>query len=261
MLNESFSLKTYSTDHNSCNVDLWLRIIQTVEHPRLKLYLITALLTKIDHKTVTLNPTNIYNSLCQLEAQFDDNYDKVNNNNNNNISISNNIAKKKHSISNLSAPTMKYPCLEKVNRRTASELTYEHHIELLLIALKSYTSIFHIEEFQQYSKNYDHIEEERRKMLERYRAEIACYQKETPEPFDLKQMEKLQQKPLDGRVIELGKNNPIYDLNVMNEDVNMLYRIHIDATKYRTDAKFIDLISTSLSKLKSKFSSLFPNFN
>lgn len=222
-----------------------------VVHPRLKLYLITALLTKIDHKTVTLSPENIYNSLCQLEAQFDANYDKLNNNNN--------IGKKMDVHSNVGA--MKYPCLEKVSRRAASDLSYEHHTEFLLIALKAHISIFHIDEFQQYSKNYDHIEEERREMLQQYRSEVKCYQKGTPEPFDLKKMDKLQQKSLHERVIALGKTSQIYDLNVMNEDVGMLYPICIDATKYRNDAKFIDLIATSLPKLKSKFSSLFPNFN
>lgn len=248
-----FSLYRNLTDSTSCNIDLWFKIIQNVLHPRLKLSLINALLTKIEHKKITLNPQNIYNSMSELELQFDHVFDKTNSRNNNKVLA-------KHSIVGkvgIDADT-KYPHLQKVSKHVASELSYEQQADLHLIALRAYMDTFHIDEFQDYWEHYDQYTNERETALKRYREERDAIQKKMVEPYDLHKMQKLQQQPFENRIIELAPNGHIHRLDVMNEVEQIHFQPTVNVKRYRNDAKYVDLIANQLPKLHSKFGASFP---
>ncbi|XP_055322751.1 uncharacterized protein LOC129578362 [Sitodiplosis mosellana] len=239
-----------------CNVGSWLKIIKIVGHPRLKLYLITALLTKIDHKIVTLAPKSIYFSLKQIESEFGDDF-------NEDVGQNNNVVKTtvSETADTSSAPVMKYPYLQKVSRRAASELTCKQHAELLLTALNSYISVFHIKECQQYWKNFDQLEKQQIKQLGRYKAEVESFEKDPAQPFDLKVLEKLQQQSFDERVSKI--TSPIYGSDVMTEETGIteVINIKVNVKKYRDDLKFCDMIATELPMLQTKFGAMFPRLN
>lgn len=243
----------FDAENTGCNVGSWLKLIKIIKHPRLKLSLIVALLTKIDHKEIVLNPQTIYYSLKQMEKEFDVVFDESNNNNN---------AKTKMSKSSApNAPTMQYPYLQKLHRRAASELTSEQNVELHLIALNAYMATFHSEELKQYWKNHQQNHAQLEKLSKQYRAETKAFDQTVPEPFDLEKMEKMQLKPLCDRVKVIGKDSHIYSLDVMNKNNQIILstpaELHV-IKKYRNDRKYIDLITAKLPKLHTKFHALFP---
>lgn len=166
------------------------------------------------------------------------------------------MVKTKNSKQTAGDRAMKYPYLQRVNRRAASDLSYEQHAELHLVALRAYMKVFHIEEFQQYWKNYDRNEAERMGELERYKAELKPSKRL---PFNLSAMKMLQKKPLDRRMKVLGQDR-IFGLDVLNED-HLRFKPYVDTKKYRNDAKFVDMVATHLPKLHSKLGSLFPTPN
>lgn len=253
MLNQ-FIYFLFNTENVGCNVESWLKIIKAVEHPKLKLYLITALLTKIDHKLVELNPKNIYFTLQKFENDFGDNFDEG-------IGQNNNVVKTKSpKIVDVSS-AMKYPYLQKISRRVANELSGKQHVELHLTALNSYITVFHIKEFQQYWKNFDQLEKQKIELMGQYKKEIESFQHEPAQPFDLKKMEMLQKKPFHVRVAKI--QSPIYSLDVMTEESGITHNldIKVNVKKYREDLKFCDMITTGMPKLKEKFESLFPQLN
>lgn len=236
-----------------CNIESWLKIIKVVEHPKLKLHLITALHTKIDHKSVTLNPRTIYFTLQKVENDFGEDFNSEFGQNNNVVKI------KSPKIDTFSA--MKYPYLQKVSRRVANELSGKQHVELHLTALNSYISVFHIKEFQQNWKNFDQLEKQKIELMGQYKKEIESFQHDPVEPFDLKKMDMLQKKPFHVRVAKI--RNQIYSLDVMTEESGITQNVNIkvNVKKYREDLKFCDMITTEMPKLKEKFESLFPRLN
>lgn len=244
-----------NTENSGCNVEQWLNVIRTVENPRLKLYLINALLTKIDHKNITLDPETIHSSLYELEKQFDHVFDKTDTQINNN-----NVEKNKGSIPRSSSvTTSKYPYLQKVNRRAVSELSFERHSELLLIALNTYTDIFHMEEIREYWKNFDRYETHTADELKRYKMEVTSFEMDLVDPFNLEVMQNLQKKSLKDR-IEAMEHDRSFCLDVLNKanGLNIQLKIQFDPKVYRNDRKYIDLITVGFPKLRSKFGALFP---
>lgn len=221
-------------------------------HPKLKLCLINALLTKIEHKKIALNPQEIYGLLRELELNFDNIFDKTNSQNNN-------VVKTKDSVvRTVAAGDSKYPYLQKVNKRVVSELSYEQKTELYLIALSSYMDIFHIDEVQDYWKNYDQYTDERKMALQRYREESVMVQNEAVEPYDLDRMKKLQKTSFEKRIKDLTENGHIHRLDVMYEVDGVRFLPKVDVKKYRNDGKYVDLIANRMKKLRTKFGALFP---
>ncbi|XP_031633212.1 uncharacterized protein LOC116346993 [Contarinia nasturtii] len=239
-----------------CSVNNWLKIIQMVEHPRLKLYLVTALLTKIDHKCSTLHPETIYYSLRKIETFIGDDFDDKYQNNN--------VVKPKNSkVSACNASTLKYPCLQKFSRRTVEELSIRQNAELHLIALNSYKSVFHIDEFRRYWENYEQMKQQNTKDQDEIKMEMVSCAKTPPKPFNFKQMESMRRKSFGGRVLEMGKVTPIYTLDVLNDVAGITDGINfqLNVRRYRDDLKFVDMIATDMPKLRSKFDTLFPTLN
>lgn len=218
----------------------------------MKLYLINALLTKIEHKSIHLKPENIYLSLCEIENELDESIDESAVHNNNNVKLKSSTSNQATTSSSNHKNT-KYPYLHKANRRAASELTIEQNAELYLIALNAYTATYHTEELRQWWTNYNQYDAQLQQTVKRYRTEQF-----TPEPFDRQQLEKLQQKPLSERIKATGMDSQIYNLDVMNTDANIVVKARADIMKYRNDLKFIDLIISETPKLRKKFESLFP---
>lgn len=242
-------------DTTGCNVGTWHKIIKEVEHPKLKLHLITALLTKIDHKSVTLNPKTIYFSLKQIESEFGDDFDEE-------IGQNNNIVKTKGTEAHTSsAQITQYPYNNKVNRRAASELTAKQHVELHLTALNSYIRVFHIKEFQEYWKNYEHLEKQKFKLIEQYTDAVKTFWQEPAQPFDLAELEQIQKQAFAKRIKK--NDSPIYTLDVMNEEssITKFINIKVNVKMYRDDLKFCDMITTGMPKLHAKFDQLFPQLN
>lgn len=225
----------------------------------MKLYLITALLTKIDHQKVTLVPETIHSSLYELEKQLLDDADSHINNNN--------VEKIKGSERRAGNDTKsKYPYLQKVNRRAASVLSIEWHSELLLVALSAYMNIFHTEEIHQYWQNLDRYETEMADELKRYGVDMKSVELEPVDSFDLNVMKKLQKKSLQDRIAAMEQDrifnldvlNRANGLNMLNEANDLQLKLQFDPKIYRNDAKYIDLITVSFPKLRSKFGALFP---
>lgn len=241
-----------SIDSNSSCVDIWFKIIKNILHPKLKLCLINALLTKIDHETIELSPEKIYHLMCNLESNFDNIYDKTNSQNNNVVKPNDTTIRAN------AADDSKYPYLQKVNKRAYSEISYEQQVELYLIALQAYIDIFHIDEVQDYWKNYDQYTTARNAALERCRADRRAIKEKTVEPYDLDRMKKLQKMPFEKRVKDLAEHGHIHRLDVMYEAGGIRLLPEVDIKKYRNDRKFVDLIANQLPKLRTKFDALFP---
>lgn len=245
-----------------CNFGSWLTLIKSVEHPRLKMNLINGVLTKIEHKDIVLTPKNIYSSLLPMEEQFDDFFiDKDLHNNNNNSNSSKTKSSKLNSSNQLSE---KFPFLQKMNRRSSSELSNDQHVELHLIALNAFISTFHMGEKYWNWRDYEQIEAEFEATTKQYRTERMEFDKTEPTPFDQKQMEKWQSKKsenLNDRIRKCGRENIVYSLDVMNKDSGIIEEIRCDSDllrKYRNDLKYIDVIAAQLPKLRERFPSLFP---
>lgn len=229
------------------------------------MYLINGVLTKIEHKDVVLTPEIIHSSLLPMEKQFDNLFiDKDLHNNNNN----NNSAQTKSSKLDASnQSSVKYPFLQKMNRRSSSELSDEQNVELHLIALDAFISTFHMGEKYWNWRNYEQIETEFEATTKQYQTERMNYDRTEPTPFDPKKMEKWQSKKsenLSDRIRKIGRDNIVYSLDVMNKDSRIIEEMRCDSDllrKYRNDLKYIDVISAQLPKLRERFSSLFPKAN
>lgn len=218
-------------------------------HPKLKLCLINALLTKIEHKKIALNPEKIYQLLRDLESNFE-------------VSQNNNVVKTKDNTVVRTAVVggdSNYPYLQKVNKRVASALSYEQQAELYLIALRAYMDIYHIDEIRDYWKNYDQYTDERKMALQRYSAECNnTIQNEPVKPYDLARMKKRQSIPFDIRIKHLAQHDHIHRLDVMYEVDGVRFQPKVDVKEYRNDEKFVDLIADEMEKLRTKFDALFP---
>lgn len=234
-------------DNCGSNIQSWLNVIRSSEHPRLKHNLITALLTKIDNKKVTLNPKNIGNTLAIWENEFDDDTNTQNNNN----------VKKVEPVKN-PVPVMKYPYVQKTQRRIQNELTYEQQVELHLTALNAYISIFRTNEVKQQWANHTLGELCCIRNEHRYLKELEIFQLTAPQPIDLKQMEKLLESPFDERVKAIGAISCVYSLDVINRATKFRFHPQTNIRKYRDDFKYIDMISTGMPKLFAKFRAFFP---
>lgn len=247
-----YFLCVYSTDSNSCCIDLWFKIIENILHPKLKLSLINALMTKIEHKTIALHPQQIYLSMCELESNFDDIFDQTNSQNNNVVKPYRTIVRTN------AAGDSKYPYLQKVNKRVTSALSYEQQVELHLTALRAYMDIFHIDEVQDYWKNYDQYADERKVAMDRCQQERRTMKIEKVEPYDLEQMKQLQKTPFVKRVKDLAATGHMHRLDVMYEVDGVSFLPEIDIKKYRNDGKYVELIANQMTKLRTKFNALFP---
>lgn len=234
-------------------MESWLKIIKVVEHPRLKLYLINALLTKIDHKNVSLDPRIIYLSLKKIESDIDDGFDE-------DVGQNNNVVKTKVSTAGTcNGSVMKYPYLQKHSRRAASELSCKQHAELHLTALNAYMSVFHIKEIQHYWKNFAKLEKKKIMESSQFKKEVEAFQQDPAQPFDLNSMDELQKQPFNERVSRIAKETKIYNLDVMNEHAGITEDIEIKeiTKKYRENVKYSDLIANEMPILQTKFGSLF----
>lgn len=251
----------FVTDYDSCNIELWLKIINRVKHSSLKLYLINALFTKIEHQNIVLNPKSIFNTLRPIEVDFDYYFGEEKHQNNNNNIVKPNKSKRMGNGSSSSCidtanVANKYPYLQKISRRAASELLPEHHVQLQLTALNAYMNIFHTHEIQQNWKNYQQNQSKHNDELKQYKSDVKSFEEAIVDPFDLDEMRQALQEPLHHTKLA----SPIYSLDVMNEACKMHILIHLISIKnYRSDAKYVDLISTELVNLRAKFSELFPN--
>lgn len=195
---------------------------------------------------------NIYFSLKQIEKVIDHDWDE-------DVGQNNNVVKTKTRAS--SAPVMKYPYLQKMSRRAASEISMKQHAELHLSALDSYLTVFHIKEFQQYWKNYDQLEQQKIQVTIEYKKEIESFENDPAQPFDSMTMDELQTIPFDERIN--GIKRTIYSFDVMSEvsGITSAINIKVNVKKYREDLKFCDKITTEMPKLQSKLGSLFPQLN
>lgn len=239
-----------------CNISSWLNVIELVEHQRLKLYLVAAVLTKIDHKNVELNPKNIYFSLNRMEREC------KNEAFSSSLGQNNNVVKKLKSTKINDAIPLKYPCLQKVQRRAITgELTDQQHIQLHLTALNAYINVFHIKEFRNYWKDYDRLKQRKDLDLVNYNDASKSYQNDTVEPFDLRLIEKMQHKSFDSRIRANAHEG--YSLDVLNEAVGITEKIEMyaDVKKYREDLKFVDMILNGLPKLREHFGPLFTTLD
>lgn len=241
------------TESSRCSIELWLKIIKNILHPKLKLHLINALLTKLEHKKITLNPEIIYNLLRDLESEFDDIFDET-------IRQNNNVVKAKGSTAKATAADdSKYPYLQKVNKCASSTLSHDQNAELQLIALRAYMDIFHIDEFQNYWNNYDRYTAERESALQRYRSDCEAMRKGTVEPpLDLDEMMKCQAIPFNKRVNDSAKTGHIHPLDVIYEVDKIHFEVNANVKRYRNDVKYVNLIASKMIKLRTKFGSLFP---
>lgn len=191
-----------------------------------------------------------------MEMDFGDDF-------NEDIGQNNNVIKSKNEKNNATiVPTMKYPYLQKMHRRAATELTAKQHVELHLTAINAYISVFHIKEFNEYWKNYKQYEMDKVNILGQFKQEIKTFQ-QSKKPFDLKQMEQLQRKSFDNRVKMIGEKSHIYDIDVLMEEAGILETIKIqaDAYQYREDLKYVDMITSEMPKLQTKFTKMFPQLN
>lgn len=209
----------------------------------------------MDHKNITLNPRNIFFTLEKMEKEYNVfDFDDAVGQNNNKIELPNS--------NTTSIAAMKYPCLQKVNRRAANgELYIKQQAQLHLLGLDTYMNIFHIREYGYYWKNFNELEKKKIDDLEKYQKELKRLDNECIRPLYLKAMEKKQDKSLDARVEQTGQRNMIYSLNVMNEEAGLTKAIEVQVIvkKCRDDLKFVDMIASGLPNLKGNFGTLFPN--
>lgn len=156
----------------------------------------------------------------------------------------------------------KYPYLQKVpHRANTGELTARTQIELHLVALNAYLNVFHIKEFRNYWQNFAHLEQQKAINLKNYEEDTESFTSERAKPFNLKQMDKLQQKPFDTRIKAIEQNG--YSLDVISEAlvISKSIELYVDVKKYRDDLKFVDMIRNGLPKLHEHFDQLFQKLN
>lgn len=218
-------------------------------HPKLKLHLISSFFTKIQSREIILNPKKIYSQLRQLEIKSD----SISSNDNNNEMPNEKPGKKDTNQS------LKYPFIQKVQRRATSEITYDQEVELCLIALNSYVEVSHIKDVRRHLM-YDESHHVSEATIESERQELMKLRQDA----DLKIQVKSTQKSgsFASRLKSITKNNRIYDLNVTNAEAGVYALLKTDLAAYRDDIKFVDLVSPHvMPKLGAKFSHLFATLN
>lgn len=223
----------------------------------MQLYLINALLTKIEHKNVSLDPATIYLSLKKIESNIDDGFDE-------DVGQNNNVVKAKFStVDTSNGLVIKYPYLQKISRRASSELSLKQLAELHLTGLNAYMSVFHIKEIQNYWKNFAELEKKKIMAMSQYQKDLESFQQDPAQPFDLNSMDELQKQSFDERVSKITNQSNIFNLDVMNkksgitEDID----IKVNTKKYRENVKYSDMIANEMPILQKKFSSLFSRLN
>lgn len=233
----------FFAENSNYSVGLWLKIIEYVIHPNLKLKLIAALFTRIEKRDITLNPERIYPRLRELENEFEKYLSQSSNNNTDKIDI--NIGE----VS--SGSRKKYPCMLKTRRRAASDLSYEQQIKLYLIALNSYMEVHHTEDVWRYLKECDRL---RAQEKDEFEAGQAISMEEDP----VASKKKMKKSSFGIRLESLNETGHIHDSNIKNKAAGVGISFEIDQTLFRNDIKFIDLISKKVPKIRSKFDDLFP---
>lgn len=238
----------FPIENPNYSVNLWLKVVEYVIHPKLKLHLISSFFTKIQSREIILNPKKIYSQLRLLEARCDSH----STNDNNNEMPNEKRAKKDPNQSH------KYPFIQKVQRRATSEITYVQEVELCLIALNSYVEVRHIKDVRRhFMDDESHVSAAR---INSEQQELAKLRRDADHEIHVKSTNK--SGPFYSRLKSITKNNRIYDVNVTNAEAGLYVPLKIDLAAYRDDIKFVDLVSArGMPKLGAKFSHLFATLN
>lgn len=219
-------------------VDLWVNVIHHIDQPRLKVQLVSALMTKIQGKNVLLDPQSIHQQLLQMEKNFHcyfgDKGSAPNSYNNNNSKVENQNA--------TDDPRTHYPFLQKKRRRTkCSELTGEAHIELLLVSFKAYAQAFHLKDIC--STN---VQLKKQNQL-KSGASVSSKKKIT-------KRESFNQR------LSVFEEMHSTDWEVKFTESNIFVDTLPNTQKCRNDAKFFDVVNDSmetLPKIRAKFGAYF----
>lgn len=223
-------------------------MVEYVIHPKLKLHLISSFFTKIQCREIILNPKKIYSQLRQLEGIFNSRSQNDNNNDEPN---------EKRREKSIHQP-LKYPFIQKVQRRATSEITYDQEIEMCLIALSAYVEVRHIKDVRH------HLMDDEKKVskakIERDKKELSKLRENDELEIHVKGVERTGS--FSSRLKSMTKNNRIYDVDVTNAEAGLYVPLKIGLAAYRDDIKFVDLVSPRIMpKLGAKFQHLFSKLN
>lgn len=227
------------SEHQSYGAELYTKIIDHLDHPQIKLQMISIFLRRMDHKHPALKPRSIYIRLRTYEDTYSNNFTEPTPAPDANSDSQNSGNKTKNDISI-------YPYFRKQNRRYTSSLSDQKIIELLLAALNAYASDARLNELKLRIAKGDELDK-------KHEMEVKAYHRIT-----------------SGGQTKNSSYKQVFGPAVINADTlaNLAKSINIVvsgevADSYRDDIKFYDMIifDKSLENLRKRFKPLFPVSN
>lgn len=238
-------------EHPAFSIDLWVKVIDVLESPSLRLEMTEALIKKIEGKLMSLNPKSIHANLEDLELNYKSYFDG---NNLDNKRINSNAVAEKNGQSDHQTESVEYPVLRKFKRRNAYELSSELQAELLLKALLAYIKVFHMDQvmscFQmdKVASPGKNVSKTQRKMPSNQR-------------LDEEVLVEFFKKTSTQRIKDASEHDEPIKQHASSGRINRNVRISFDMSQCREDVKFIELIVTNMPSLKKHFGEIFARLD
>lgn len=251
---------TFLLECDAFSLDMWLKVIDCIDLPILKIHMIEALLTKMDGKLVVLNPKTIHANLKLLEKDFDDYFNCSDDENNDKDMNLNNILTKRNTNTYDHVEHLQHPVLRKTRRHASYDMKHQKHTELFFIAFDAYEKTFHLKHAQAVMKNTQTTNQinqiGQHNELSRQTKNIKV------QASSEKALAKFMKKPYLELIKDAGQNG-YYNQNVSTNNHKSKGPIPVFAnfTRLREDIKYYELVTNELPKLNVQFNYLLSKLN
>lgn len=227
-------LLPFSTENRAYDTNLCTKLIDSIQMPNLKLYLITKFVGDVNQHAIVLNPRSIRTALIKLKRTG--NAD-INANGN---EIDHNKART-HSVLNEDAAD-DYPFMKMVRKKCSSSIDDRDYARLLIVALVTYADIHHIEEFERICSRADQLATDSKQ----YESELPALKKKKLKVFNKQTMRKLG-PALIAKQMETAKNERTYEHQVIHPVLSLSQNVEIFMDlemqeRYREDVKLYEII-------------------